>query len=184
MGLAAAVLVGALATGGMAAAATGRLPGPVREAARSILSVDDGAQPAAPTQPGPEPSLVPPSPASAATTPGPKGLRATGSAHPGPGAAGTGPLGERDKEGLCRSFLASQDKANPKKMDAAAFERLAEAAGGESRIPAYCEGRRPDGPKPKDEKEPPDDQGQGQSGSPPGPGGGQGGPQSTGSSSR
>jgi hypothetical protein len=186
MGLAAAVLVGALAMGGVAAAATGHLPAPVREATRSILSNDDGAQPAAPTQPAPEQGLAPPSPASAATTAGPTGPRATGSTRPGFTPAGTGPLGEQERKGLCRVFLASQDKTNGKKMDAAAFARLARAAGGESRIPAYCEDRQPGGPAPRDQTEPPDNQGQGQSGPPPGPGGGQGQgePPSTRSSSR
>ena len=43
-GLAAVVVVGALATGGVAGAATGHLPGPVREAARSILVTVGGAR--------------------------------------------------------------------------------------------------------------------------------------------
>jgi hypothetical protein len=52
-------------------------------------------------------------------------------------------------------------------MDAAAFERLAEAAGGESRIPAYCNGTQPGDPKSKDEKQqPPGGQEQGQGGVP------------------
>jgi hypothetical protein len=59
-------------------------------------------------------------------------------------------------------------------MHAAAFERLAEPAGGESRIPAYCHGTQPGAPSSKDEKQPPGGQEQGQGGSRPGNGGGQG----------
>jgi hypothetical protein len=176
-GLAAVALVGALATGGAAAAAAGGgLPGPVRDVARSILGAVGGAEPATPTQPGLRPAPATPGPASASTTAGPKGPLATGSTNPGSGPKGAGPVAEPDREGLCRAFLASQDDKEPgKKMDAAAFERLAKAAGGESRIPAYCEGTQPGDTKPKDQKQPPPGgQEQGQGGSPPGTGGGQG----------
>jgi hypothetical protein len=87
---------------------------------------------------------------------------------------------------LCRAYLVSLDKQHGKKMDASAFALLAKAAGGESRIPAYCEGVQPGDPKTKDQEQqgPPDDRGQGQNGSPPGNDGGQGQPQSAPSSSR
>jgi hypothetical protein len=176
-GLAAAALVGALVTGGVAVAATGNLPGPMRDVARSIVGAGatDGTEPATSTQPGPQPTAAASGPASAGTTAGPKGPIPTGSTAPGSGPRGAGPLAQPDKEGLCKAFLASQDKENGKQMDAAAFERLAEAAGGESRIPAYCEGIQPGTPKPGDDKQQdPPGQGQGQGGSPPGNGGGQG----------
>ena len=51
-GLAAVALVGALVTGGAAVAATGQLPEPVRDVARSILDTVGGAESAAPTAPG------------------------------------------------------------------------------------------------------------------------------------
>ena len=174
-GLAAVALVGALVTGGAAVAASGNLPGPMRDAARSILGTVGGApEPATPTQPDPQPAAAPSSPASASTTAGPKGPRPAGSTTPGSAPIGAGPVGEAEKEGLCKAYLASQDKENGKKMAAAAFERLAEAAGGERKIPAYCNGTQPGGPK-KDEKKqpPPGGPGQGQGGSPPGNGGGQ-----------
>jgi hypothetical protein len=172
-GLAAVALVGALVTGGAAMAASGNLPVPVRDAARSILGTVGGdLEPATPTQPDRQPSAAS-GPASASTTAGPKGPRPAGSTAPGSGPKGAGPVAEPEKEGLCKAFLASQDKEDGKKMEAAAFERLAEAAGGESRIPAYCEGTAGD-PKPKDQKQPPGGQGQGQGGSPPSSGGGQG----------
>jgi hypothetical protein len=173
-GLAAAALVGALVTGGAAAAASGNLPVPVRDAARSILGTVGGVggdlEPATSSQPS-----AASGPASASTIPGPKGPQPAGSTAPGSGPKGAGPVAEPDKEGLCKAFLASQDKEHGKKMEAAAFERLAEAAGGESRIPAYCDGTQPADPKPKDQKQPPPGgQGQGQGGSPPDNGGGQG----------
>jgi hypothetical protein len=172
-GLAAVALVGALVTGGVAAAASGNLPAPVRDVARSILgTVSGGPGPAPPTQLDPQPSRVASSPASAGATASPKDPLSTGSTAPGP--KGAGPRTEPDKEGLCKAFLASQDKENGKQMDAAAFQRLAEAAGGESRIPAYCNGTQPGDPESKDEKQQPPGQEQGQGGSTPGNGGGQG----------
>jgi len=173
-GLAAAALVGALVTGGAAAAASGNLPVPVRDAARSILGTVGGVggdlEPATSSQPS-----AASGPASASTIPGPKGPQPAGSTAPGSGPKGAGPVAEPDKEGLCKAFLASQDKEHGKKMEAAAFERLAKAAGGQSRIPAYCDGTQPADPKPKDQKQPPPGgQGQGQGGSPPDNGGGQG----------
>jgi hypothetical protein len=172
-GLAAVALVGALVTGGAAVAASGNLPAPMRDAARSILGTVGGdPEQATPTQPDPQPAAAPSGPASAGTTAGPKGPRPAGSTAPGSGPKAAGPLAEPEKEGLCKAFLASQDKKNGKKMEAAAFERLAKAAGGESRIPAYCNATQPGDPKEKDEKQPPPGgQGQGQGGSPPGSGG-------------
>jgi hypothetical protein len=164
-GLAAVALVGALVTGGAAMATSGNLPASVRDAARGLLGTVGGdPEPATPTQPAPTAS----GPASTSPTAGPKGPLAAGSTALGSGPKGAGPVAEPDREGLCKAFLASQDREYGKQMEAAAFERLAEAAGGETRIPAYCDGTQ--GPKPKDKKPPPDDQG----GSPPGSGGGQG----------
>jgi hypothetical protein len=170
-GLTAVALVGVLVTGGAALAASGNLPVPVRDAARSILGTVGGdLEPATPTQPS-----AASGPASASTTAGPKGPRPAGSTAPGSGSNGAGPVAEPEREGLCKAFLASQDKEQGKKMEAAAFERLAEAAGGESRIPAYCKGTQPGDPKPKDQKQPPPGgPGQDLGGSPPSTGGGQG----------
>jgi hypothetical protein len=185
-GLAAVALVGALVTGGAAVAASGNLPVPVRDAARSILDTVGGDPgPATSAQSDPQPTPGASSPASASPTAGPKGPLPTGSTALGSGSKGAGPLAGPEKEGLCKAFLASQDKEHGKKMEAAAFERLAEAAGGESRIPAYCIGTQPDDPK-GEEQPPPGGPGQGQGGSPPdnSNGGGQGQPPSTRSSNR
>jgi hypothetical protein len=184
-GLAAVALVGALVTGG-AAAATGGLPESVRDVARSVLGSAGDPAPASPAHPGRQPPPVAPTgdaddPATASP-----GSRADGSTRPAPGSTAAGPAAKPDRQGLCRAYLVSLDKQQGKKMDASAFARLAEAAGGESRIPAYCEGVEPGNPKPEDDEQqgPPDDSGQGQNGSPPGNGGGQGQGQRAPSSSR
>jgi hypothetical protein len=175
-GLAAVALVGALLTGGVAVAATGNLPAPVRDVARSILGGAGGdLGPATPTRPDPQAAPDASSPASAGTVAGPKGPLPTGSTVPGSSPKGAGPVAEPNRERLCKAYLASQDKDHGMKLDAAASERLAEAAGGESRIPAYCNGTQPGDRKSRDEKQqPPGGQGQGQGGPSPGNGGGQG----------
>jgi hypothetical protein len=186
-GLAAVALVGALVTGGVAVAAGGSLPVPVRNVARSILGATaDDPELATPTRPDPQAVPDASSPASSSTAAGPKGPLPTGSTVPGSAPRGAGPLAEPDRKRLCNVYVASRDKDHEKKMDAAAFVRLAEAAGGESRIPAYCSGTQPGDPKLKDEKEQrPGGQEQGQGGSPPGNGGrGQDQPPSTPSSTR
>jgi hypothetical protein len=172
VGLAVVVVTGALAAGGVAAAASGHLPGPVRETARSILVTVGAAEPTTPTPP--------------LTVPGSAGAgrpEPSGSTHPGSDPAGAGPVAGPGKEGLCEAYLASRDH-NGKNMDATAFRLLAEAAGGSGKIPAYCQDTRPGKAEPEDrDHTPPDDpgQGQGQGGpSEPEPGNqGQGGPPST-----
>ena len=167
-GLAAVALVGALVTGGVAVAAGRNLPAPVRNVARSILGAAGGdLGPATPARPDPRATSAASSPASAGVTAGPKGPLPPGSTAPGSGPKGAGPVAEPDRERLCKAYLASQDKQQGKKMEAAAFERLAEAAGGESRIPDYCSGTQA-GDRKSGEQE------QGQGGPPPSNGGGQG----------
>jgi hypothetical protein len=165
-GLAAVALVGALVTGGAALAAGGNLPAPVRDAARSILgTVGGGAEPTTPTSPDSQPAPPTPSPAAAGTIPGPKGPRPASSTAPGSAATNPGPAAQPDKDKLCKAFLASQDKEHGKQMEATAFQRLAEAAGGESKIPAYCQEVLAGGAEPQEK---------GKHQQPPGGGGGQG----------
>jgi hypothetical protein len=173
-GLAAVVLVGALVTGGVAAA-TGGLPEPVGDVARSILGTAGDPTPAPTAQPGRQPAPLAPTSGADDPAAAPPGSQAGGSTRPEPGTTAAGPAAQPDREGLCRAYLASLDKQQGKKMEASAFARLARAAGGERRIPAYCQGSQPGDPKPKDQKEPgpPEDNGQGQNGSPPGSGGDQ-----------
>jgi hypothetical protein len=139
-GLAVVVVVGALATGGAAGAATGHLPGPVREAARTILGTGGGQAPPASTDAGQPPAPV-----------------------KRPADAGGGLPGSR----LGVSTRGEEDG----RLDATAFGALARAAGGQERVPAFCEDLLPGDQKPKEPKEPKqpepsDSGGQGQSGPP------------------
>jgi hypothetical protein len=188
VGLAAVVVVGALATGGVAGAATGHLPGPVREAARSILVTVGGAEPAAPT-PGPAPLTR--STGSGGADPGGQASSTTGRTGRGPATTGSGSAAVPNLEGLCQAFLSGNGGEQGGKLDATAFQALARAAGGQDKVPAYCQSLQPEDGKPKKQQQPvpPDDLGHGQEseGPPAGTGGGtpgQGGPPGTPSSNR
>ena len=165
VGLVAAVVAGALVTGGVAGAATGHLPGPVRDAARSILSTVGGAEPATPVTSGPASTPRASTPGSAGAGQGPASTGATGR---GPGTTGAAAAANPNLEKLCRAYLAGEGAEQGGKLDAAAFEALARAAGGKEKISAYCETVQPKESKPKKHQQPapPDDPGPGQ-----GPGG-------------
>jgi hypothetical protein len=178
VGLAAVAVAGALATGGVAAAATGHLPEPVRKATRSIVVTVGGAEPAT--------SL--PLPASSARPPG--GGRtgqpppSTGAIVRAPGTTRAAAAASPNLKDLCRAYLHGKGAKNGKKLDATAFQALAQAAGGEDKVQAYCQRPppprpEPDNTKPKDSK--PNDQ---QPGTPEHPGQGQDNPQAKGSPSR
>jgi hypothetical protein len=126
------VVVGALATGGVAAATTGHLPEPVRQAARSILA--SGGEPA---------TLEPPEPAPVATTgsggAGLGGAPSTGAPGGGLGAAASGSVAQPELEGLCRAFLAGKGGEQGEKLDATAFEALSRAAGGDDQMRTFCQ---------------------------------------------
>jgi hypothetical protein len=162
LGLAVVAVAGALATGGAAAAAGGQLPGPVRDAARSIL-VSVGGE--GPVPPAAAPALRGTGPGATAAVP--SGPGPTGLAGRAPGSAATGSAAVPDSaapdtEGLCRAYLATQDKQTGKKLEAASFELLADEAGGAEKVLAYCQDLLPDDAKSKGgkHKTPPDDQGQ------------------------
>ena len=178
LGLAVVAVAGALATGGAAAAASGHLPQPVRNAAHSILVSVGGEQATPPAVPpvvrgtGPD-----------ATTAVPSGPGSTGQASPAQGSPATASAAvpgttAPDTEGLCRAYLATQDKQTGKQLEAASFRLLADEAGGADKVLPYCRHLLADDAEPKQgkQKPPPDDQGQGQghSGPPPTTGGGQG----------
>lgn len=171
-GLAVAVMVGALATGGVAAA-TGHLPEPVRGAARSILSGPGGA----PVTPGsPEPAPV--------TTTGSGGASLAGapsSGAPGgrPGTAAAGSVAGPNLEGLCRAFLAGNGGEQGQKLDATAFAVLSRAAGGDGEMRDFCQRLLPPDAKGKKPNEPEQDDPPGGEG----PGQGQGSPPANPSSS-
>jgi hypothetical protein len=165
-GLAVVVVVGALVTGGVAAA-SGHLPGPVRKAARSVIGRDGGTA-AGSSSPAP---LVPPGSGT-----GPGGSASTAGSGPRLGPAAAGPAAGPALHGLCQAFQAGNGGEQGGRLDATAFEELVRAAGGAVKVPAFCEellaadatASKPKEPKPKD---PPDDPGQSQGGPPPTTGG-------------
>ena len=177
-GLAVVAVAGALVTGGAAAAATGHLPGPVAQAARSILTVT-GDGPATPSLAEPAPGRRP---AGSGGT-GPGAAPSTDAAGHGPGATAAGPATQPDIEGLCRAYLASKGGEQGGQLDATAFQALAAAAGGEEKLPAFCQRLLPAKAKHKDDKKAPQPdppgEGQGQGGPPPTTGGGQDGTPAT-----
>jgi hypothetical protein len=137
VGLAAVVVVGALAAGGGAAAATGHLPAPVRDVARTILGTV-GGEPAAPTSgPGGAPASVTPDPDAGAA--GAQGTGSTGTTARAPAGTGSGSAAGSNVPGLCQAYAAGKGGEPGKKLDAAAFQELARAAGGADKIPAYCQ---------------------------------------------
>jgi hypothetical protein len=174
-GLAVAVVVGALSMGGVAAAATGHLPEPIREAARDILTRAGVATA--------DPPAVQDRDAVEAVGGGGVGLEDPG-AQP-TGTTGNGqrrsdaaaPAGEGARNGLCRAYLAGKGSRQGRNAEVAAFQALAAAAGGPDRIASWCQGTRPGGGTDRghDQSAPPStagDHDQGQGGPPPGKGGG------------
>jgi hypothetical protein len=142
-GLAVVVVAGALAAGGVAGAATGHLPGQVREAARTILATGGGEPPAS-TRTGPRPAA---GPAREGSRPG----AATGGRL---GPAGAGPAASPNLEGLCQAFRSGNGAEQGGKLDAIALEALARAAGGQDKVPAYCEALQPGKQKATELEEP------------------------------
>jgi hypothetical protein len=171
VGLAVAVAVGALATSGAAAATTGHLPGPIRDAARSILATVGVTTPAMPTEVGRQPVSSTGNAGTAGATADGQATSPTGAADGGTGPAAAAPTGQA-KDGLCRAFTAGQGAEQGNKIDAAAFKALADAAGGPGKIATYCQGTQPGSAKSDGQKEQtpprgPGNQGQGQGGPPP-----------------
>ena len=167
-GLAVVVVAGALAAGGVAGAASGHLPGQVREAARTILATGGGEPPAS-TRTGPWPAPVTGTGGAAR-----EGSRPGGATGGRLGPAGAAPASP-DLEGLCQAFRSGNGAELGGKLDAASFRVLARAAGGEDKVAAFCEAIPPADDKPKEpsvSKEPgrPDPRGgggnQGQQGGP------------------
>jgi hypothetical protein len=164
-GRAVVVVVGAMATGGVAAA-TGHLPAPVREAARSVLGPAEAA-----TSPGPAQSAAPGTATTGSGGAGPGGSATTVAPGPRTDRAAAGPAARSALEELCQAYQEGNDGEQGGKLDATAFKKLAAVAGGDDRVEAFCEellaadakAKGPKEPKPKD---PPDDPDQGQGGPP------------------
>ncbi|HYJ70984.1 MAG TPA: hypothetical protein VE265_00755 [Actinomycetota bacterium] len=143
-GLAVVVVAGALAAGGVAGAATGHLPGQVREAARTILATGGGEPPAS-TRTGPRPAPVTGTGGAAR-----EGSRPGGATGGRLGPVGAGPAASPDLEGLCQAFRSGNGAELGGKLDAASFRVLARAAGGEDKVAAFCEAIPPADDKPKE----------------------------------
>jgi hypothetical protein len=174
VGLAVVVVVGALATGGVAAA-TGHLPEPVRQAARSIITISGGGGAATPTLPEPAPVTRTAGSGSAGLGAAPS----TGAPGRGPGSTASGLAAGPDLERLCRAYLSGNGGEQGEKLSATAFEALAKAAGGTDKLGTFCESLLPEdakAKKPRDSsrQDPPSDGNQGQGGPPTSTGGGSG----------
>jgi hypothetical protein len=174
-GLAVAVVVGALSMGGVAAAATGHLPEPIREAARDVLIRAGVATADPPAVQGRDAAE-----AGAGGRAGPEDQRAqpTGTTgHGGRRSGAAAPAGTGTSNGLCRAYLDGKDSRRGRNADVAAFRALAAAAGGPDRIASWCQDTRPGGGTHRghDQSTPPStagDHGQGQGGPAPDNGGG------------
>jgi hypothetical protein len=142
-GLAVVVVVGALVTSGAAGAATGHLPGPVRDAARAITGAETGTT-ASPTtgQPSTSATGTPNASGTGATASRPGGAPDSG---PGSGLGSTGagvaagPAPDPALKGLCLAYAAGEGADRGGKLDATALADLAKAAGGEEQVAAFCE---------------------------------------------
>jgi Sigma-70 region 2 len=141
IGLAVAVVVGALSTGGVAAA-SGHLPGPIREATRNLLTTVGVAPPGAPGDPGRQPaaSTVQRGTGNATTDGRGAATSTAGHGRDGPASTAAPTVKGTATKGLCQAFLAGEGKT-----DAARFLALAAAAGGADKIASYCGDRRAGG---------------------------------------
>ena len=171
-GLIVAVTVGALSTGGIAAAATGHLPAPIGDVARSVFATGTDATPNPGRQPAPHAGNAD---AGAATTDG-QGARPAGK----PGSTATTDPVNDDR---CQASRARKDADKHKKMDAATANAPAEGAGGADKIAASCQRSQPGGTGTNGKERPAQagNHGHGQGGDPPAstvsqPGRRQGGP--------
>jgi hypothetical protein len=175
VGLAVVVVVGGL-TGGVAAAATGQLPDPIRDAARSIFTTGSDATPNPSPNPGRQPAPhAGNTDAGGATTEG-QGARPAG----GPGSTA---MTDAVNDGRCQASRAPKGADKHSKMDAATSTALAEGAGGADKIAASCQRSQAGGTGTSGQEKPAQagNHGHGQGGEPPPstdskPGRGQGGP--------
>jgi hypothetical protein len=161
--------------GGVAAAATGHLPEPIREAARDVLIRAGVATADPPAVQGRDAAE-----AGAGGRAGPEdqGAQPTGTTgHGGLRSGAAAPAGAGTSNGLCRAYLAGKGSRRGRNAYVAAFRALAAAAGGPDRIASWCQDTRPGGGTHRghDQSAPPStagDHGQGQGGPPPDNGGG------------
>jgi hypothetical protein len=175
VGLVVAVAVGAL-TGGVAAAATGQLPTPIRDAARSIITTGAAAIPNPSPKPGRQPAPHAGTTDAGGATSDSQGARPAG----GPGSTAMTDPGDDDR---CQ---ASRDRKGADKhttKDAATSRALADGTGGADKVAPDCPRSLPGGTGTSGQEKPTPagNHGHGQGGDPPPstdskPGRGQGGP--------
>jgi hypothetical protein len=176
VGLLVAVAVFGLSTTGIAAAATGRLPAPIRDTARRIFAtVDDTAPMPSPT-PGRQPVPSTGDGAAVGATSEGQGARPAGvpEATAGPGAVNDDP---------CRASKVRKGADRSKKVNTVTSQAPVEAAGDADNGTSQCQKSRPDGTGGVGQEKhlPSDGHGRGQGGEPPPdagskPGQGQAGP--------
>jgi hypothetical protein len=124
MKAAAAALVAVLSIGGIAAAATGLLPGqasPVADQASATTGADAAAH-----------RLGEAAVADVGGTPG-------GSTGGQGRESAVGPDAAAARAGLCRAWQAGQGADHGKRTESVAFQALVDAAGGADKVAAYCE---------------------------------------------
>jgi hypothetical protein len=157
-GLAVAIVVSALATGGVAGAATGHLPAPVRDAAQTIIGAGTGT-PSSPTtgQPPTSATGTPTAGGAGSTAPRPGAAPSSGpSSGPGsgsgPASTGAGPAAVPALEGLCKAYAAGDAAERERQLNATAFKELVAVAGGKDKVAAFCEDLLPGDQKLKETK--------------------------------
>jgi hypothetical protein len=130
-GIVAALSAAVLAVGGTAyAASTGRLPDAFQRVVDGVFT-DRGTPSGSPTEPGQ-------SGGPGGASPNPAGSRGAGATGPG----GVPGLSDGRLNGLCRSWEATRDNPHGNPISEEDLRILAEAAGGEDRIEAFCAAMR------------------------------------------
>ena len=162
VGLLVAVAVCGLSTTGIAAAATGTLPDPIRNAARRVLATVDDATSMPSTTPGRQPAPGTGDGAAVGATSEGQGPRPAGvpEATVGPGAVNDGP---------CRASKVGKGPDRSKKPNAGTSQAPVEAAGDADNVTSQCRKSQPDGTGGNGQGKhvPSDGHGRGQGGEPP-----------------
>jgi hypothetical protein len=176
VGLLVAVAVLGLSTTGIAAAATGTLPDPIRDTARRIFATVDDTAPMPSATPGRQPAPSTGDGAAVGATSEGQGAKPLGvpEATAGPDAV---------NEDRCRASKVGNGADRSKKPKAMTSQAPVEAAGDADNVTSECRSSRPDGTggNGQEKHPPPDGHGPGQGGEPPTdagskPGQGQAGP--------
>jgi hypothetical protein len=161
VGLLAAVAVLGLSTTGIAAAATGTLPAPIRDTARRFFATVDDTAPMPSTTPGRQPGPSTGDGAAIGATSEGQGAMPAAVAE---ATAGTGAVNDDP----CRASKVGKDTDRSKKLKAVTSQAPVEAAADPDDATSECQRSRPDGTGGKgQEKHPPSDgPGRGQGGEP------------------